>query len=169
MLTCTANLQPEINWSIQEETSLSLVTDIGAVGSDLNLTHGTGQQNLNAIHHDVITVSGNGTHILNFRSIPRPLFSQTGYLNFSNVKGIIFKNQSEEVADILRIRATGVGAFTEPFGGSSGDIPVHPMTSFSLLNYIEGWNPPNPAYITIVNTSPSAINCEVATVGVTGI
>ena len=169
MLTCTANLQPQMNWSILEDNLLSNVTDIGEVGSDLVLSHGTGNMEANAVHHDVITVSGNSVHLLNFRSIARPLFSQTGILNFSNIKGIIFKNQSEEIADILRIRATGVGAFTEPFGGGSGDIPLYPMCSFPLLNYITGWNPSNPAYITIVNTSASSIDCEVATIGVTGI
>jgi hypothetical protein len=166
----TGNLSAEISWTQIEEASLTKISDIGQVTQSNALTDGTGNRQADAIWHDVRTLPSGSSESFNLTSLTRTLFEQEGSMSFVNVKGLIVKNRSEDVGEYLAIYATGATAFDEPFLGGSGNLPIHPLCSLPLLNYIEGWDVDSSnRTITILNRSTQSIDYEIAVIGVTGI
>jgi hypothetical protein len=165
----TGNLFAEITWTQIEEASLTKISDIGQVTQDSTLTNGTGNSQADAIWHDVRTLPQGSSESFNLTSLTRILFEQEGSMSFVNVKGIIVKNRSEEAGENLAVLATGSTPFDEPFNGGSGNMPVYPLCSLPLLNYIDGWLvDTNNKSISIVNNGSTGIVYEIAVIGVTG-
>lgn len=166
----TGNLSADITWTQIEEASLTKISDIGQVTQDTTLTNGTGNSQADAIWHDVRTLPSGSSESFDLTSLVRILFEQEGSMSFVNVKGIIVKNRNEAVGEYLSIFATGATPFDEPFNGGSGNLPIHPLCSLPLFNYISGWTvDTNNRSISIVNNSNTGIVYEVAIIGVTGI
>jgi hypothetical protein len=168
-INTTATLSAFIAWTALQDSILTRVTDIGSVTSELSLIYGTGLSQCDAIFHDVIELPANSSISLDFTDLTRVLFDQEGTLNFNKVRGICVKNQSEDSIGIVNVLATGSNAFTDPFNGGSGNIPVYPTTSFLLSNTILGWDSgPGHRHISVANPSATGVTIEIAVVGVTG-
>lgn len=165
----TANISAGISFTAVETNSLSRITDIGSVLSDISLTQGTGNSECDCVFHAIRTASGNGSDTLDLTSLSFTLFDQIGTLSFHNVKGIVFKNNSESTGDVLAVVATGTNPFKSPFNSSSGNIPIYPTASVLFNNPIVGWTVDSThKTISVTNSGSSGLLYEVCIVGVTG-
>lgn len=165
----TANLSAGISFTAVETNSLSRITDIGSVLSDISLTQGTGNSQCDCIFHAIRTASGAGSDTIDLSSLEFTLFDQLGTLSFHNVKGIVVKNASESTGDIISVIATGSNALKSPFNNGSGNIPVYPTASVLFSNPILGWTIDSThKNISVSNDGPSGLMYEICIVGVTG-
>jgi hypothetical protein len=168
-LTTTANLSSFINWTTIESNGLSRLSDIGSVESEQNFTDGTGNLKCDIIWHAIRTASGNSYDSLDLTSLSFDLFGIDSTLSFNNIKGIAIKNTNETIGNKLGLAATGSDAFTTPFNGGSGDLPIYPTDCLVLANSIVGWTVDSShKYLSVINNNATGINYEIAIVGVTG-
>lgn len=168
-LLTTASLDGSVSWTAVETNQLSKISDIGSIGSNLSLTYGTGNSEIDTCWHDVRLVSGSQTDVLDLTSLVFTLFGQDGTVSFHNVKGIVVKNQSENIGEYLTVCAIGSNALKEPFNNDSGNMPVHPTAAINLMNPIVGYTVDGShKNLSIINPSSSGVTYEIAIVGVTG-
>jgi hypothetical protein len=165
----TANLSAGIEFTAIERKSLTIITDLGAIKSDTTLTQGTGNSQCDSVFHATRSVASSGSDLLDLQALSFTLFDKQGTINFHNVKGISIRNPGEETNYILNVIATGSNAFTDPFNGGSGNIPIYPTSDILLSNPIVGWSIDSThKNISIRNTAPTGLTYEICVVGVTG-
>jgi hypothetical protein len=169
MINTTANIQSAIQWTQLDTKTLTKVSDIGSVGSDNALLNGNGNEQVNLIWHDVLTLPSGGTETINLISLVRTIFGQDVSVGFTNVKGIAIKNQSEDIGAYITITASGGAPFSEMFGGDSGTAIVHPKCAVNFSNIIEGWDVDGTNSLFYINdVGGSGVTVEIAVVGTSG-
>lgn len=138
--TTTGTVSTSLSWNAVDTTEgQARITDIGSIATEFTFAAGTGTGNVNGHYHAVETLPSGGVSTIDLFNLTRVVFGAQLTTNFSGgyVQDLILKNNS--ATGIIYIRATGTSAFTGPFGGLTGNIPVYPQSSFHLNNFLDGW------------------------------
>jgi hypothetical protein len=135
----TAIIKCGIEWVQTDVQALTRLADIGSVLCNENILDGSGDQEVNMIWHDVITIASGGIESINIQSLNRVIFGKEVTVGFESVKGIAVRNQSEDIGAFVTITASGGTGFVDMFGGDTGTSIIHPKCADVFSNIIEGW------------------------------
>lgn len=168
-LQTTATVQASIAWTQLDTQTLSRISDIGSVGMDNAITNGSGNEQVNMLWHDVITIPSGSTVTINCQSLIRNIFKQDVTVGFERVRAISIKNQEEDAGAYVLVHATGVDGLTGIFGGSTGRGICHPKCSIIFPNIIEGWAiSATHRTLSIQDAANSGCSIEIAIIGTSG-
>ena len=165
----TGTLSASIAWSQVDTNTYSRTTDSGSIACSLSIADGSGNSQANCIWTDTDTIPSGGTVQIDLLSLPRDIFGETATITFSRVRGLVFKNAETTAGRYFSIAATGLNAFTDPFAGGSGGMPVQPSCALPLFNSIAGYTVgTGNRYIYLEDTSGHGCSYSVALIGVSG-
>lgn len=169
-IEATAVINSSLAWVFTDHTDEIRINDIGTVQSELNLTNGSGDDNINLIYHKEATLTAGATEFFTLANLPFDVFNDTFPISFSGgvVKGLIVRNTSENRGAYLRVAFTGVAAFDDYFDGNT-ICTIWPKCSHSQANTYDGWLIDGSNHeFAIIDAAGSGVSYELCIVGTSG-
>lgn len=172
--TSTVTLYSDITYSVRETESNSQVnTYADTLDFRLTYNHGTGIPGQSGITNSQVNVYVKTTGIVNtgqsflldFQSYNKTTLGQQYTVLFNTLKGIVIENLATGINHKLSIRATGSNAFTAPFNGNTGNIPINPYSTYQYLDPYGSTIDTSNRYLYLHNPSSTGINFQLILVG----
>jgi hypothetical protein len=138
--TTTGTISSSLSWSATDTTQgQARVSDIGSIAVEYSFAAGTGTGQVNGEYNQVATLTSGGFVEYDLFVLTREILGAQLTTSFSGgyVQDLIVKNYN--ATGVIYIRTTGSNAFTNIFGGGSGNIPIYPESAFHLNNVLTGW------------------------------
>ena len=123
--TTTATIKADIVFTQQQTYAYSASNLVmqGSTDYSASLVSGSGIQvrEIDAIYNiGGLTIASGDTGVYDLRDLQQSSFGANYSLALTGIKGLIIKNHSTGLNEILTLKATGTNAFTNIFHGGSG-------------------------------------------------
>lgn len=157
-LTGTLRVVPR--WA--DDLNTTTVTDSATANLTFAIADGTGDDQANGYHKDVITVAASATTTIDLRALPLKLFGGTGTLSLAKVKALLIVNRSTTAS--LSVNGTTSNRWTAL---SAGAMTLGPEGVLYVTHLNAGYaTSASDKVIAITNNGASAADVEVYIVGV---
>ncbi len=145
-----------------DDLNTTTVTDTATANLAFTLANGTGDDQADAYHKDVITIAAGGTATIDLRSLTLNLFGGTGAVTLAKVKTLLIKNRS--TAASLSAFGTTSNRWTAL---SAGAVTIGPDGAFYVSHPKSGYaTGASDKVIAITNNGAAAADVEIYIVGV---
>lgn len=170
--TTTGTLTSTLSWNVVDTLQgQGRLVDNGAIGVEFVFANGTGTGQVSELYYDLQTLPSGGSYQYDLTDLTRNAFSAVLESSFNTgvIQSLLVVNNAVDTGAIIYVAATGADAFTGPFAGGSGNLPVHPQSSIQLNNVLVGY-PVSAAqkYFQIIDGGYGA-EFEVIVIGKTGV
>lgn len=142
--TLTAELVAKIGWLYQDELDLGNVLDVNSLEVTDELASGTAVDQADLIFHDRRTLTASANDDIDLAGSLVDAFGDT--LTFAKIKGILIRNRSTTVGDILNIGG-GSANFINWIAAAGDIVKLGPGGVFLL------WNPSTAGYAVTATTA----------------
>lgn len=170
--TTTGTLASTLSWNVTDnQDNGNRITDIASVGLDFTYTNGTGTGQVNQLWTTTTNMPIGGTTVLDLFNLSRNIFDGVLVSSFGTgvIQTVIVQNNSDNSGSVVSITASGANAWTNPFNGGVGNIPVPALSSIQLNNVLTGFRVSgSQRYLQLVDNGHGA-NISIALIGRTGV
>lgn len=169
-ITTTATIEATTSWNQTDTEGNRTVRDIGSNTVSFELNTGSGQKQADAVWNDERTIGSGSIDNFDLQALNRDLLGSSFTMNFHRIRALTINNKATTPGASLRIAATGVNGWTEPFGGTSGSIHLPPSGMIQLMNIIDGYDvDANNKDFQIIDYGGSGVTYGISIIGVTGV
>ena len=170
----TVTISSDIAFSVREvESNNNYNSYTDSLNYILTFNHGTGIPGQSGVTNSQVnvyvkstgTIPASGSSIMDLTSYKKYTLGQEYTISFNTIKGIVIENLATGIDQKLYVRATGSNAWTTPFNGGSGNIPINPYSTYQYLDPYGSAVSSSGKYLQIHNLSSTGIGFEVVVVG----
>ncbi len=158
--TLTGSLRIVPRWT--DELNTTTVTDSATANLAFTLADGTGDDQANGYHKDVLTIAAGGTATVDLRALSLNIMGGTGTLSLAKVKTLLIKNRSTaaslSVGGTTSNRWTALAAGATTIGPDGVLYVSHPKAGYATTA--------SDKVIAITNNGAAAADVEIYIVGV---
>ena len=145
-----------------DDLSTTAVTDTATVNLAFALANGTGDDQANGYHKDVITIAAAGTATIDLRALAVKLFGGAGTVSLAKVKTLLVVNRSSTAS--LSAFGSTANRWTAL---SAGAVTIGPAGTFYASHPKAGYaTTASDKVIAITNNGAAAADVEIYLVGV---
>lgn len=156
----TGSLRVVPRWT--DELNTTTVTDTATANLAFTLADGTGDDQANGYHKDVITIAAGGTATVDLRALSLNIMGGTGTLSLAKVKTLLVKNRSTtaslSVGGTTSNRWTALAAGATTIGPDGVLYVSHPKGGYATTA--------SDKVLAITNNGAAAADVEIYIVGV---
>lgn len=167
-LTASVSISNDITFTLTKQGT-NTQSEVGKLNYSRSLTNGTGslQGNFGLISSG--SLSSGTKQYFNLTGLTKESFGNNQTVGFDRIKGILIENNHTGYGQDLNVYATGATAFTAPWRGSSGNVPVKPYAVWQYADPISGAVvDASNKQLTLENIGTTGINWTLIVVGTSG-
>lgn len=170
----TVTISSDIAFSVREvESNSNFNSYADSLNYILTFNHGTGIPGQSGVTNSQVnvyvkstgTIAASGSATMDLTAYKKYTLGQEYTVSFTTVKGIVIENLATGIGQKLYVTATGSNAWTVPFNGGSGNIPINPYSTYQYLDPYGATVSASSKYLQIHNLSSTGIGFEVIVVG----
>lgn len=172
--TSTVTISSDISFSVREaQSNNNFNTYADSLNFGLTYNHGTGIPGQSGVTNSQVnvyvkstgTIPAGGSVRMDLESYKKYTLGQEYTISFDTVKGLVIENLATGINQKLFVRATGSNAWTAPFNGGTGNVPINPYSTYQYLDPYGSVANASNRYLYIHNTSATGIGFELVLVG----
>lgn len=172
--TSTVTITSDISFSVREAQNNNNVNSYAdSLNFGLTYNHGTGIPGQSGITNSQVnvyvkssgTIPSSGSVRIDLESYKKITLGQEYNISFDTVKGLVIENLATGINQKLFVRATGSNAWTVPFNGGTGNIPINPYSTYQYLDPYGSAVSVSSRYLYLYNSSNTGIGFEAVVVG----
>ena len=161
----TLDILSSLTWVFTDALDLSTIRDSSAVSASLSMATGTGNNQVDLIWHDQLTLASAANDVLNLNALARTIYGTSNPINLVKVKAILVVNAATAAGEDLTIGANATTPFLGPLGGTTPTIKCEAGSPLLLVNYVDGWSTSGANNLKIVNSGASSNTYKIVIAG----